>query len=33
MAYATLTTLPLLALFVFLQRGFIQSVARSGLKG
>jgi multiple sugar transport system permease protein len=33
MAYATLTTLPLLAAFIFLQRWFIQSVARSGLKG
>jgi len=33
MAYATLTTLPLLVIFLFFQRWFIQSVARSGLKG
>jgi multiple sugar transport system permease protein len=33
MAYATLTTLPLLLIFILFQRWFIQSVARSGLKG
>jgi multiple sugar transport system permease protein len=33
MAYATLTTLPLLVIFILFQRWFIQSVARSGLKG
>jgi multiple sugar transport system permease protein len=33
MAYATLTTLPLFVAFIFFQRWFIQSVARSGLKG
>ncbi len=33
MAYATMTTLPLLVVFILFQRWFIQSVARSGLKG
>ncbi len=33
MAYATVTTLPLLIAFLFFQRWFVQSVARSGLKG
>lgn len=33
MAYAALTTVPLLIVFLLFQRWFIQSVARSGLKG
>lgn len=33
MAFATLTTLPLLVIFILFQRWIIQSVARSGLKG
>lgn len=33
MAYATIVTLPVLAVFVFFQRRFVQSVANAGLKG
>ena len=33
MAYATLITLPILALFLAFQRSFVQSIATSGLKG
>ncbi len=33
MAYATLVTLPVLAVFVLFQRRFVQSVAGAGLKG
>jgi multiple sugar transport system permease protein len=33
MAYATIVTLPVLAVFVFFQRRFVQSVAGAGLKG
>ncbi|MEO1596482.1 MAG: carbohydrate ABC transporter permease [Pseudomonadota bacterium] len=33
MAYATIVTLPVLAVFVFFQRRFVQSVANTGLKG
>lgn len=33
MAYATLITLPILALFMAFQRSFVQSIATSGLKG
>ncbi len=33
MAYATMTSIPLLIVFFLFQRWFIQSVARSGLKG
>jgi multiple sugar transport system permease protein len=33
MAYATLITLPILALFMVFQRSFVQSIATSGLKG
>lgn len=33
MAYATLVTLPVLAIFIAFQRWFIQSVASSGVKG
>ncbi|MCB0871800.1 MAG: carbohydrate ABC transporter permease [Actinobacteria bacterium] len=33
MAYATLTVVPMIVVFILFQRWFIQSVARSGLKG
>ena len=33
MAFATMTTLPLLVLFLLFQRAFIQGVSRTGLKG
>jgi multiple sugar transport system permease protein len=33
MAYSTLITLPLLALFLAVQRNFIGSIASSGVKG
>lgn len=33
MAYATLVTLPVLAVFILFQRRFVQSVANAGLKG
>jgi multiple sugar transport system permease protein len=33
MAYATIVTLPVLAVFVFFQRRFVQSIAGAGLKG
>jgi multiple sugar transport system permease protein len=33
MAYATLMTLPLLAVFLAFQRWFVQGIASSGVKG
>ena len=33
MAFATMTTVPLLVLFVVFQRAFTQGIARTGLKG
>jgi multiple sugar transport system permease protein len=33
MAYLTLITLPILVIFLALQRAFIESIASSGVKG
>jgi multiple sugar transport system permease protein len=33
MAYATMITVPVLALFIAFQRAFINSIASSGVKG
>jgi multiple sugar transport system permease protein len=33
MAYATIVTLPVLAVFILFQRRLVQSVAGAGLKG
>lgn len=33
MAYCTLITIPILVLFLMLQRAFIQSIAQTGVKG